>query len=92
METMKHKWKQLPVAIRKPLILILGTIIIIAGIILLPLPGPGWVIIFFGFAVLATEFAFAERLRDWTIVQLKAALAWTKTKWHTLTNKPPEHR
>jgi uncharacterized protein (TIGR02611 family) len=41
---------------------VLGAAIIVTGIILLPLPGPGWLIIFAGLALLATEFAWAERL------------------------------
>ncbi len=40
----------------------LGAGIVIAGIVLLPLPGPGWAIIFLGLAVLATEYAWAHRL------------------------------
>ena len=41
---------------------ILGTVIIVVGIVLLPLPGPGWVIIFGGLGVLATEYPWAARL------------------------------
>jgi uncharacterized protein (TIGR02611 family) len=47
----------------------------------LPLPGPGWVVIFFGFAILATEFAFAERVRDRLIDILKKLIAWGKQVW-----------
>ena len=32
------------------------------GIVLIPLPGPGWLIVFAGLAILATEFVWAERL------------------------------
>jgi uncharacterized protein (TIGR02611 family) len=39
-----------------------GVAVIALGIVLLPLPGPGWLIIFAGLALLATEFAWAERL------------------------------
>lgn len=44
---------------------VLGTAIIIVGIILLPFPGPGWLVIFLGLGVLATEFAWASRLLDY---------------------------
>lgn len=81
MEHLKRKWKKLPKAVRKPLVMMLGTVIILGGIVLLPLPGPGWVIIFFGFAVLATEFAFAERLRDWTIDNLKRLVKRAQNAW-----------
>jgi uncharacterized protein (TIGR02611 family) len=40
---------------------ILGGGIIVAGIVLLPLPGPGWLIIFLGFGIWATEFTWAAR-------------------------------
>ena len=51
-----------------------GLVIIVIGIILLPLPGPGWLVIFAGLFVLSTEFEWADRLlvfardkvRTWT--------------------------
>jgi uncharacterized protein (TIGR02611 family) len=39
-----------------------GTGIIVLGIVLIPLPGPGWAIVIAGLAVLATEFTWAEAL------------------------------
>lgn len=78
MERMKHHWQQVPAAIRKPLVLIVGVAIIAAGIGMLVLPGPGWAAIFLGFAVLATEFAFAERVRSWAVTHVKEA--WEKFK------------
>ena len=84
MEKLGRGWKRIPVAIRKPLILIVGSLVIIAGIILLPLPGPGWVVIFLGFAILATEFESAERIRDWAVRQFKHLIAWTKGKQQEL--------
>jgi uncharacterized protein (TIGR02611 family) len=49
----------------------MGTFIVVVGLILVPLPGPGWAIVFAGLALLATEFAVAERMRNWLILQLK---------------------
>src|SRR4051794_22627448 len=43
-------------------ITIVGIVVIVAGIILLPLPGPGWVVIFAGLGLLATEYEWARRL------------------------------
>lgn len=68
---LKAWWLRIPVAFRKPLVLVLGILVVIVGIILLPLPGPGWAIIFLGFAILATEFEPAERVRDFLIRVLK---------------------
>lgn len=53
---------------------LVGAAIVVVGLLLIPLPGPGWVIVFAGLAVWATEFAWAQRLlqfcrrvlRDWT--------------------------
>jgi uncharacterized protein (TIGR02611 family) len=39
-----------------------GGFLVIAGIALLVLPGPGWLVIFLGLGILATEFVWAERL------------------------------
>jgi uncharacterized protein (TIGR02611 family) len=41
---------------------VIGFAIIGTGLALIPLPGPGWLIVFAGLAVLSTEFAWAERL------------------------------
>ncbi len=40
----------------------LGVGIVLAGVGMLVLPGPGWAAIFLGLAVLATEYAWAHRL------------------------------
>ena len=41
-------------------IAIVGGVIVLAGIIMIPYPGPGWLVVFSGLAVLATEFKFAS--------------------------------
>lgn len=43
-------------------IAVVGGLLVIAGIALLVLPGPGWLVIFLGLGILATEFVWAERL------------------------------
>jgi uncharacterized protein (TIGR02611 family) len=50
---------------------LVGLIVVVAGIILLPLPGPGWLIVFGGIAIWATEFAWAKRLLIWTQQQVR---------------------
>lgn len=39
-----------------------GVAVIVVGVVLLPLPGPGWLIIFAGLGLLATEYPWAARL------------------------------
>ena len=55
---------------------IVGLMVIAGGIVLLPLPGPGWVIIFVGLAVWASEFEWARRLRDFAVDKVKAWGEW----------------
>lgn len=43
-----------------------GLAIVGAGVLLLPLPGPGWLVIFGGMAVWATEFVWAQLVLRWT--------------------------
>lgn len=42
--------------------MILGFLIVIVGIIALPLPGPGWLIILAGLGILSIDFVWAARL------------------------------
>jgi uncharacterized protein (TIGR02611 family) len=55
---------------------IVGGAIVIGGLALVPLPGPGWVIVFVGLAVLATEFVWADRLEKFARRQLRAWTRW----------------
>ena len=47
--------------IRKLIVLLIGLPILVVGIILIPLPGPGLLICFIGLFVLSFEFQFAHR-------------------------------
>ena len=52
----------LPTPVRRILILLTGSTVIVFGVLLLVLPGPGILVIVVGLAILATEFAWAEAL------------------------------
>lgn len=84
---LKRGWHKVPGSIRKPLVFMVGFAVVAAGIVMLITPGPGWAGIFLGFAILATEFAFAERVRDWLIGYLKNIIAWLEQQWHILRRK-----
>jgi uncharacterized protein (TIGR02611 family) len=43
---------------------IAGGFVVLVGVVAIPYPGPGWLIIFAGLAILATEFTWAQRLLD----------------------------
>lgn len=57
---------------------LIGVAIIVIGIVLLPLPGPGWLIIFAGLFVLSTEFEWAERLLHFARDKVQAWTDWVK--------------
>lgn len=58
------KLKRTQAAAKKTVIGILGGIVVILGIIMIPYPGPGWVVVFLGLGILSTEFDWAKRLLD----------------------------
>ncbi|WP_285566004.1 TIGR02611 family protein [Streptomyces sp. RTGN2] len=47
-------------------VFIVGLAVVGAGIVMLPLPGPGWLVIFGGMAIWATEFVWAQLVLRWT--------------------------
>ena len=59
-------------------VLVIGGLVALAGVAMLVLPGPGWLVIILGVAILATEYAWAHRLlqrvKDWAERAKNAAL------------------
>ena len=55
---------------------LIGIAVIAIGIVLLPLPGPGWLIIFAGLGILATEYTWAARLLTWVRSQVVRGTRW----------------
>jgi len=55
-----------------------GAVIVIIGLALIPLPGPGWALVFVGVAVWATEFAWAYRLLRYGRRMLRRWTEWAK--------------
>jgi uncharacterized protein (TIGR02611 family) len=53
-----------------------GAIVIIVGIILIPFPGPGWLVVLTGLAILGVEFAWARRLLQFTRDRLERWWHW----------------
>lgn len=50
--------------VRKVAVAATGGVVVLAGIVLLPLPGPGTVVILGGLAILGSEFPSARRPLD----------------------------
>ncbi|MBA5221486.1 TIGR02611 family protein [Streptomyces griseoaurantiacus] len=47
-------------------VFVVGLAVVAAGVVMLPLPGPGWLVIFAGMAIWATEFVWAQLVLRWT--------------------------
>lgn len=73
---------------RKAAIFAAGFIVIIIGIILIPLPGPGLLVIFAGLFILSLEFAWAERHLDRAKSAHKKLLAAAKNNKNKNTRAP----
>ncbi len=72
MERFKHRWRSIPATIRKPIILVIGMVFVVAAALTGWLPGPGGIPLFLvGIAVLATEFEWAKRLRDAVVDRIR---------------------
>ena len=52
---------------------LVGGAVLIAGLVMFATPGPGWLAVIAGLAILATEFTWAERLLGWAKFQAKKA-------------------
>lgn len=63
---------------KKLVIGIVGAIVLLIGIVLIPYPGPGWLIVFAGLAILATEFEFAQGILDKARAKYDAWRDWLK--------------
>jgi uncharacterized protein (TIGR02611 family) len=53
---------QMSPVLRKMLVAVIGTTIVVIGLVLIFLPGPGLLVILVGLAILATEFVWIRRM------------------------------
>lgn len=80
-QEMVGHWRRLPHPIRWVGVAALGSALIVVGIILLVLPGPGLLLIALGVAVLASEFAWAETVMGRMTAAGTAAVTTAKRAW-----------
>jgi uncharacterized protein (TIGR02611 family) len=59
--------------VRRMAVLLIGGVVLLAGVAMLVLPGPAFVVIPLGFAILATEFEWARRWTRTTVKFLRKA-------------------
>jgi uncharacterized protein (TIGR02611 family) len=64
---------------KRAAVFVTGWVIVLAGVAMLVLPGPGLLVIVAGLSVLAIEFAWAARLRDQAKDKAKAAAEKAKS-------------
>lgn len=64
----------------KVLIGIVGGLVVVIGLVLVPLPGPGWLVVFIGLTILASEFHFFHRIITWLRAQLHRFWDWAKAR------------
>ncbi len=66
-------WKRLPHPLRWLVAATVGGTLVVVGLVLMVLPGPGIPILILGLLILATEFAWAESLLRRTRAGVQAA-------------------
>lgn len=71
-----RKWPWLNVVYRV-VISLLGGVMVLVGLIMVPLPGPGWLVVFLGLTVLGSEYHWARRVLGW----LRRTLARFWERW-----------
>jgi tellurite resistance protein TerC len=68
--------------VKKILVVVTGTIVTVAGVALIVLPGPAFVVIPLGLGILAKEFVWARTLQE----RLKSSASKTLKKFQTLSS------
>ncbi len=63
---------------KRALIGFVGGAVVLIGVVLIPYPGPGWLVVFAGFAILATEFEFAANALELLKEKYEAWAQWLK--------------
>ncbi len=61
-------------------VFIVGLVMVLGGLALVPLPGPGWVIVILGIAVWASEFEPASRLLEFVKDKVRAWEQWVRAQ------------
>ncbi|SFP05439.1 TIGR02611 family protein [Amycolatopsis arida] len=56
----------------------LGGVVVLAGVVLIPYPGPGWLVVFAGLGILATEFVWAHHVNTYALGTYRRWAAWLR--------------
>jgi uncharacterized protein (TIGR02611 family) len=60
------------------MVAVVGTVVLAAGIIAIPYPGPGWLIVFLGLGILGTEFHWAQLVLHWVRARYDSWREWMR--------------
>ena len=63
---------------RRAAITVAGVVVVVVGLVLVPLPGPGWLIVLGGIALLGREYESARRLHRWSMARLRSVTTTTR--------------
>jgi uncharacterized protein (TIGR02611 family) len=78
--------------VRRGLRIVVGFTLLLAGVVMIVTPGPGWLVILLGLGLLAAEFVWARRLMDRIKREgdrVRDAVLWRASKTPP-TEPPPE--
>jgi len=62
---------------------IVGLVVVVAGVVMLVLPGPGWLVIFLGFTIWATEFPWANAVATAVRRGVSRCTAWVRRRFRS---------
>jgi len=65
---------------RRVAVLVGGSVLLVVGLVMLVLPGPGIALIFAGLAVLGTQLPWARRIHEWMHARFRSALAMLRAR------------
>lgn len=64
--------------LKKTALTILGSLVLVAGILMIPYPGPGWLVVFAGLGILATEYDWARNVLHYAKSKYDTWQYWLK--------------
>jgi hypothetical protein len=74
--------------VRRYLLIGLGVVLSLAGVLLLPVPGPGSLVIFVGVLMIARESLIVARMLDRLELMLRPAFLRVRRHWRRLRRRP----
>ena len=77
----RHEQRKNRSAVWKAFYIVGGTALCLIGIVLMPAPGPGLLVVLVGGAMLAEESLLAARALDWLELKGRALFARAKHAW-----------